>query len=474
MAFIAQRRSSSGAEYGDFKICGLVGAAGKLSFSHEKAFKTMLILDTLRGIDSTGAVVVHRDGSHDVVKSLGNAFNLLESRAFDKAMTGSHSVLIGHNRYATQGKVSVRNAHPFEFSDIVGAHNGTLKNKYYLKDGHKFDVDSEALYSHINDLGVEDAIKGLDGAWALTWWNMEEGTLNFLRNKERPLYMSVAKEGQLFWASEPWMLEVALSREPNLEFTEPVLLPEDQWHKIQVNDDGSLSKPHVVPLASRFQPYVYQNSYNPQVRQHQTAVAQATSEAGGTKETSVAANAAAVIDTTRVANEIGTPYVYPRGKAVRLYVMGKGNDSQGGNYYICRDNTAPDRTIRLFINQDDRVELLNKYIVAEMHQFTVRDRFGLYYKVQHSTVRLAGEEKATRIDVTKEVVEEDQTSAGRFFHDSKGNLISETEWHKKHGTCDWCSGHVNPTMDFKFTTHGDVICHECAADSEVLKYVNVV
>lgn len=142
---------------------------------------------------------------------------------------------------------------------------------------------------------------------------------------------------------------------------------------------------------------------------------------------------------------------------------------------MCRDASDPDRNIRLYINQDDKVELLNKYIMAEMHQFTVRDRYGLYYKVQHSTVRLAKEAiPNVKLDVTKEVVEASQTSAGRFFHDSHGRLIAETDWNKKHGTCDWCSGHVNPTMDHKFTTSGDVLCHVCSEDSEILKFVNVV
>lgn len=461
-------------EYGDFKICGLVGIAGQLSMKHEQAFKTLLILDTLRGIDSTGAVVVHRDGTFDTPKAVGNAYNLLESRVFSEGMKGLHSALIGHNRYATQGRVNVRSAHPFEFDEVVGCHNGTLRNKHVLENGHKFDVDSEALYGHINNNGVEDAIKGLDGAWALTWYNIKEGTLNFLRNKERPLWMTALKEGQLAWASEKWMLEVALARH-ELTFTDPQELPVDQWHKISLFADGSLGKPHVVPLASRFQPYVSKDNghlYGGTYTTGPSYVSTGTQTTGTSNASSVPSSSSGTVGvTSNFKNADDETFTYPKGQEVRLFVFGQGHDTQGGKYYMCRDDSSPSRNIRLFINQGDKSNLLNKHIHAEIHAFTIRNRYGLYYKVQHSTVRLAKEDVP---DITKEVVEEIQndSSSDRFFHDSQGRLISHTDWHKKHGTCGWCSGHVNPNLAFKFTTSGDAICHECAADQELSDYVN--
>lgn len=51
------------------------------------------------------------------------------------------------------------------------------------------------------------------------------------------------------------MIEVSLNRE-QIEFSDPELIPVDTWHKIQVFNDGTLGKPHVVPLASRFRPPV--------------------------------------------------------------------------------------------------------------------------------------------------------------------------------------------------------------------------
>ena len=439
-------------------MCGIVGAAGQLNQKHERAFKTMLILDSLRGIDSTGVLVVHRDGSCDLPKAVGNPFYLLESRVLAKAMEGFHSILLGHNRYATQGKVNIRNAHPFEFDTVVGVHNGTLKNKYALEDGHKFDVDSEAFYNHIDKHGVEDAVHKLDGAWAIVWYNKDEGTLNMLRNSERPLYVSVTKEGQLFWASEAWMIEVALNRE-QIEFSDPELIPVDTWHKIQVFNDGTLGKPHVVPLASRFRPPVQtghwvNGSYFPTQTPIQKAAQTAPAGTGsGVQQQSSGSNAITY-------NNTSNPYA--KGEEVKMLVYGEGTDQSGARYYLCKDSANPTVSIRLFINQADRVDLMNKYIIGEMHTYSIRDRIGLYYKVVHSTVRLFTEGK--NVEENKE-----DSNAGRFFHDDKGRLIPELEWNKKHGTCAWCQGHVNPTLNFKFTQEGDAICHECVEHDEDVK-----
>ncbi len=95
-------------------MCGLVGCAGILDFASEKAFRNLLILDSLRGEDSTGIASVKKNSEDvTVVKAVGDPFRLFETRRFDKVMAQGNRVLIGHNRYATTGSVSASNAHPF-------------------------------------------------------------------------------------------------------------------------------------------------------------------------------------------------------------------------------------------------------------------------------------------------------------------------------------------------------------------------
>ena len=94
-------------------MCGIVAVFGDISIKVEQAFKQMLIMDSVRGLDSTGVAVIDRNGDVSVIKEVGNPFYLLDSDLFDKAMRGSHKGLIGHNRAATTGKILRKNAHPF-------------------------------------------------------------------------------------------------------------------------------------------------------------------------------------------------------------------------------------------------------------------------------------------------------------------------------------------------------------------------
>jgi len=194
-------------------MCGIVGVAGDLLIKHERAFSDLLVMNQLRGFDSIGVVRVGVQSRPDVVKTLLNSPSFIASSEYKKLLVGANRVFIGHNRAATIGDVNVENAHPFTHGYITGVHNGTISFRQDLLDHHKFKVDSDNLFYHIFKKGVKDLWPKVWGAASLVWWNSAGESLNFLRNKERPMYIAYDKEHKVvMWASEFYMLMAAASR----------------------------------------------------------------------------------------------------------------------------------------------------------------------------------------------------------------------------------------------------------------------
>ena len=197
-------------------MCGLVGIAGDTLGKCKDMFTELLVIDSLRGMHSTGAAVVRRwQDKIDLVKRPGPSHLLINDQEYKSALNPPAKVLLGHNRYATRGAHTKDNAHPFEFEHVVGAHNGTLDSwsskKLHLNE--KFDTDSEAIFAHINEYGIEDAVKYFAGAWALTWYDRRNNSVNFLRNSQRPLFYCYNKDHTaMMWASEIEMLDFVLKR----------------------------------------------------------------------------------------------------------------------------------------------------------------------------------------------------------------------------------------------------------------------
>lgn len=197
-------------------MCGLVGTAGNLQHKDEALMKRLLMFDYFRGPDSTGIASIRSGDVVKIAKVASHPLTLFDMEKFKTTNQGFQSqVLIGHNRSATRGAVNDYNAHPYQVGHIVGAHNGTLDHRCYTaletKLEAKFETDSLALFACIAKFGVDETIPLLEGAWSLVWWDMKQKTLNFLRNKERPMWFAwVGGFKQLMWASEWSIIQSAV------------------------------------------------------------------------------------------------------------------------------------------------------------------------------------------------------------------------------------------------------------------------
>ncbi len=216
----------------------------------------MLYIDALRGKDSVGIAAVGVQGKALVRKRALSVEDFLSMKPVEEVFRAKLRCLIGHNRSATKGSVNNYNAHPFSFSHITGAHNGTLTNMRLLSDHEMFDVDSEAIFHNINDHGVQHTADRLHGAWALTWWDETDHSLHMWRNEERPLFYVWSEDRKVIaWASEPWMITGVLARK-GIKHTELYTVTPHHEYKFVVPLTGAepISEIRIQPVQAYIPP----------------------------------------------------------------------------------------------------------------------------------------------------------------------------------------------------------------------------
>lgn len=139
-----------------------------------------------------------------------------------------------HTRHATRGAKSKENSHPFREGNILLMHNGTLRNDYQINQKY-FDVDSKALAYHLDQPGNSPAtlVEKTNGAYALVWQDYRDGTLNLLRNDERPLFMAETAE-YILWGSTKGVL-AAVAAEAGLVIQKMEELPAHTYRQYSIN-----------------------------------------------------------------------------------------------------------------------------------------------------------------------------------------------------------------------------------------------
>jgi hypothetical protein len=210
-------------------MCGIVGwitTNATNSLDRLRYIEQALIVDTLRGDDSAGVFAVEHQASALVNnglprwgKAVGTGYNLLQQDEYKRIVHSGiqdYRAMIGHNRAATIGGVSVDTAHPFQEGDITLVHNGTLHTTAHMKITEweaDAENDSHTIAHNFAKHSVEDTVADLDGAYALAWHDKRDESINLLRNKDRPLAMTMGKHNStLFFASEAGMLSWILGR----------------------------------------------------------------------------------------------------------------------------------------------------------------------------------------------------------------------------------------------------------------------
>ncbi|TFF85211.1 glutamine--fructose-6-phosphate transaminase (isomerizing) [Candidatus Heimdallarchaeota archaeon] len=198
-------------------VCGIIGYIGKKD-------ATPLLLESLkrleyRGYDSCGIACVMDDSNIAVRKGAGRINEVSQKKRFEEVK--SH-LGIAHTRWATHGKVSDENAHPFVSCDGKYAlvHNGILENYHSLKEdllkkGHTFssETDTEVLvhlleeklnHSENADIltVVQEIVEEAKGAYTFLLLRKDTKEIIAFR-KDSPLILGLAEDG--YYASSDIM-----------------------------------------------------------------------------------------------------------------------------------------------------------------------------------------------------------------------------------------------------------------------------
>jgi predicted glutamine amidotransferase len=214
-------------------MCGLLGFAttgqSKLHPDLISYILTQLMeRNTGRGGDSFGVAIVRSDPASCVLhKEVGKLREKLYDKAWmsalrdidDAARSGKPFAVIGHNRKATCGENTVRNAHPFQFGKldrpdgqfVVGAHNGIVSmHEEYVKAWkitRNVEVDSEVIFrglqNTLDDGKIIAALRPYAGM-ALTYMK-DPHNLRLYRDSN-PL-TTFRGTDFMFWSSEQYTLE---------------------------------------------------------------------------------------------------------------------------------------------------------------------------------------------------------------------------------------------------------------------------
>jgi glucosamine--fructose-6-phosphate aminotransferase (isomerizing) len=203
-------------------VCGIVGYIG---------YKPVVPILTeglskleYRGYDSAG-VAVFKDNEIKVFKASGKLENLRKVLAENDDLKGATTLGIGHIRWATHGVPNEVNAHPHvsNCEKFAIVHNGIIENYKELrveleKKGHVFtsQTDTETIAhllaesskTHENLLEtVTDALKRLEGAYALCIISKDDPNKLIATRKNAPLIVGVGENENFVGSDVPALIE---------------------------------------------------------------------------------------------------------------------------------------------------------------------------------------------------------------------------------------------------------------------------
>ncbi len=198
-------------------MCGIAGyiTENRKSNKLQSVYKDILVDSVSRGHDATGLACTTAKGKVVVAKYPLPSPVFVKTLKYSEAMDKKPVSVIGHVRAATKGSpLHSKNNHPILSGNIVGVHNGSIRNDEYLTNHFELNrhaqVDSEVVFALLDKLdkldpkGIKQVTALLDGAYALAFQHAEEPNKVWLvRGPGRPMVIAEDEKLQIIWfASE--------------------------------------------------------------------------------------------------------------------------------------------------------------------------------------------------------------------------------------------------------------------------------
>lgn len=238
-------------------MCGIFGYIGKQK-------KVDFLLEGLgrleyRGYDSCGLSCF--DNGRSLIRKQQGRIEKLKTEIDSQKSVRFFDVGIAHTRWATHGKPNKINAHPHLDSTktISIVHNGIIENFSELRQDlrdkgcvFKSQTDTEVIvhligYYYKENLkqAVLEAVKHLEGSFALCVISKDDPDMLLGVRKDSPLVVGIAKEGY-YLASDSIALVPYTDKEIVLNDKELVILKKDS---IEISDfDGKARKPAATQI----------------------------------------------------------------------------------------------------------------------------------------------------------------------------------------------------------------------------------
>jgi len=157
-----------------FTLCGIYGAinAGQKSLDMG-IIRGLTLANRERGKESLGFF----NSNGEMLKRGKDPIDVLTEEDCTKFLDETEQrrdwFVVGHTRYSTRGRVCDENSHPFEYNQVIGAHNGCIDAPA------SYSVDSEYAIDLLsqNNSDYQKALENESGYWTLAWFDKERQEL---------------------------------------------------------------------------------------------------------------------------------------------------------------------------------------------------------------------------------------------------------------------------------------------------------